>query len=99
MKKLFFIFILISVTCFAGSERRDCVKEFQVIGPDGKTTSLSVTNRLYELDATGLKKNEDLATYKYEGHDYAKIGPATARQDCAGYVMDRLWNTGPYFVT
>ena len=70
--------------------KRECDKTY-VIQPSGVKITAKV--KLVDLDEkqiAGVRQKEAL---KYEGFDYAAIGPATRRQNCAGYVMRKLFGS------
>ncbi len=91
---------------------RTCSMTFKVYGyginsdpqyPDGIT--LFVTKRFFDFGQVVNVKLPDInkqledEAKKYVRGGYARIGPPTMTEDCAGYVMDNMWKTGKYVVT
>jgi hypothetical protein len=90
-------------------ERKNCKKSFSVGSIGQEASTLIVTKRFYDWTPKELEGYADGGRYyrgqreeeqrKYARGDYRQIKEPTKTQDCAGYVMDQLWQTGPYWVT
>ena len=70
--------------------KRECSKVY-VIRPSGKKITANV--KLVDLDAKQIAGVIEKERGKYEGYDYKPIGPVTRKQNCAGYVMKRLFGS------
>jgi hypothetical protein len=95
-----------------GTRRPSCTKNFRIAGTDQifavvKHFDEFTKEELYGSvrDGKNVKGwwqawNENYAASGYqEIRTSANQTTATKKQDCAGYVMDQLWQTGPFFVT
>lgn len=97
-----------------GQARRTCIKTFNVsgIGKNGlpEQMPLRTEKRYYdwtdkELEGYVLPNGKfeegqiEIEQRKYSRGGYQQIKGRTKKQDCAGYVMEQLWNTGQYVVT
>lgn len=72
----------------AAPAKRECPKTY-IVQPSGKKITANI--KLVDLDpkqiAGVISKEKD----KYAGFDYSPIGPVTRKQNCAGYVMQKLF--------
>ena len=100
---LFFFYLPVIAQDKNGKEKRNCNKSFILKGRgiDGsmKEVILTVTKRFYDFSAEGLRKQNSDDKSRFAGYDYTKIGEPSQKQDCAGYVFDKLWHTGKYWIT
>ena len=70
--------------------KRDCTTIYAVVPTFQK---LQANVKLTELSAMEKADLLGKETRKYQGHPYTPIGPMTRKQNCAGYVMKRLFGS------
>lgn len=84
--------------------KRDCKVTFKISGErnDGKgnyENEMEVTQRCYDFDEAGIKKQLADDNWRYGEYDYKLIGNPTQKQDCAGYTFQKLFNKGTFWIT
>lgn len=106
MKKLFLLSIFLNCFLWAiaqKQERKNCKKSFMLKGVDingrKREVILTTTKRFYDFtqQELGLQNIDDKK--RYDGYPYTKIGEPSQQQDCAGYVFEKLFHKGKYWVT
>lgn len=70
--------------------KRECTTIYAVVPTFQK---LQANVKLTELSAMEKADLLGKETRKYEGHPYTPIGPMTRKQNCAGYVVERLFGS------
>jgi hypothetical protein len=99
--------VLSLTSAFLGAPpaNRECRVTFEVTGnrADGNgtwTSRLTVVERCYDFSPAQLPARLRDDNAKYGKYDYVKIGEPTKKQDCAGYVLQKLTNSpNRYWVT
>jgi len=94
--RLLFTIILVALILTAlpaaGQDTTSYKAKLEIIGQkDGKIISDTLALKGFTTDfPPGMKKNDEKL-----GSD-PQVGPATRKQNCAGFVADKLWNIGQY---
>jgi hypothetical protein len=86
-----------------GTPGKECKWTFKISGgrADGQGTwekEMTVTQRCYDFDKTGLAAQQASDRQDYAEYDYRPIGPPSKRQDCAGYTFQKLFGQGPFWL-
>jgi hypothetical protein len=96
-------FCVTSVEVLPGArDTTRCEKRLRVRGfaSDGqiKERFIIVTKRYNKFSQVQLEAQKAKEKAKYAEYTYTQVGEPTKNQDCAGYVMSKLWGGRQFFV-
>jgi len=101
-RSLLFVMVVVPTLILASTyaQERACTNTLIVVGKDNTGNPISITIPLnkknYDWAPEELPGEIEKENSRYAGAVFSQISPRTKKQDCVGYVFDKLWNIGQY---